>query len=267
VGNTTARPLVDGNRIDPLDGGNEAYPLMLTAIDEAKRSIALASYIFDNDPTGRIFAEALGRAVARGVEVRVLIDGIGSSYTFPSITRALTSRGVKAARFLPTSVPFYFPYANLRNHRKIMVVDGQIGFTGGLNIRDGCWLAHEPRHPVRDTHFRLEGPVVAQLLERGAGPLAWPLRDRRDPHRQTAQPGLPHHLAQIRIHHRATLDQRQPRALHLLAVETISLAGSAAKTLDVHPRIVGLPLRQTQAGSVAICDKPARKPVLPSFYG
>ena len=165
VGNTTARPLVDGNRIDPLDGGDEAYPLMLTAIDEAKRSIALASYIFDNDPTGRIFAEALGRAVARGVEVRVLIDGIGSSYTFPSITRALTSRGVKAARFLPTSVPFYFPYANLRNHRKIMVVDGQIGFTGGLNIRDGCWLAHEPRHPVRDTHFRLEGPVVAQLLE------------------------------------------------------------------------------------------------------
>jgi len=165
VGNTTARPLVDGNRIEPLDGGDEAYPLMLTAIDEAKRSVALASYIFDNDPTGRIFAEALGRAVARGVEVRVLIDGIGSSYTFPSITRALTSRGVKAARFLPTSVPFYFPYANLRNHRKIMVVDGQIGFTGGLNIRDGCWLAHEPRHPVRDTHFRLEGPVVAQLLE------------------------------------------------------------------------------------------------------
>jgi cardiolipin synthase len=72
---------------------------------------------------------------------------------------------VKVSCFLPTSVPFYFPYANLRNHRKLMVVDGRIGFTGGLNIRDGCWLAHEPRHPVRDTHFRLTGPVVAQLLE------------------------------------------------------------------------------------------------------
>jgi len=165
VGNVTARPLVEGNRIEPLDGGDEAYPLMLAAIDAATRSIALASYIFDNDPTGRIFAEALGRAVARGVEVRVLIDGIGSSYTFPPITGILASRGVKAARFLPTSVPFYFPYANLRNHRKIMVVDGRVGFTGGLNIRDGCWLAHEPRHPVRDAHFRLEGPVVAQLLE------------------------------------------------------------------------------------------------------
>jgi cardiolipin synthase len=69
------------------------------------------------------------------------------------------------ARFLPTTVPFYFPYANLRNHRKIMVVDGRIGFTGGLNIRDGCWLAHAPAHPVHDTHFRIAGPVVAQLLE------------------------------------------------------------------------------------------------------
>jgi cardiolipin synthase len=165
VGNVTDRPLVDGNRIQPLDGGDEAYPLMLRAIDEATRSVAIASYIFDNDPTGRIFAETLGRAAARGVEVRVLVDGIGSTYTFPPITGVLAARGVKAARFLPTSVPFYFPYANLRNHRKIMVVDGRVGFTGGLNIRDGCWLAHGPRHPVRDTHFRLQGPVVAQLLE------------------------------------------------------------------------------------------------------
>ncbi|MCE9630437.1 MAG: PLDc N-terminal domain-containing protein [Planctomycetia bacterium] len=165
VGNVTGRPLVDGNTIIPLDGGNEAYPEMLESIDAASRSVAIASYIFDNDPTGKVFAEALGRAVARGVEVRVLIDGIGSTYTFPPITSVLANRGVRVERFLPTSVPFYFPYANLRNHRKIMVVDGRIGFTGGLNIRDGCWLAHNPAHPVRDTHFRLEGPVVTQLLE------------------------------------------------------------------------------------------------------
>jgi cardiolipin synthase len=165
VGNVTDRPLVDGNAIEPLAGGDEAYPRMLEAIEGATRSVALASYIFDNDPTGRIFAEALGRATARGVEVRVLIDGIGSVYTWPPITRTLAARGVRSARFLPTTVPFYFPYANLRNHRKIMVVDGRVGFTGGLNIRDGCWLAHEPAHPVRDTHFRVEGPVVAQLLE------------------------------------------------------------------------------------------------------
>ena len=165
VGQVTDRPLADGNTIEPLAGGDEAYPRMLAAIDAAKRSIGMASYIFDNDPTGRIFAEALGRAVKRGVEVRVLIDGIGSSYTFPSIVGVLAGKGVRAERFLPTSVPVYFPYANLRNHRKIMIVDGSAGFTGGLNIRDGCWLVHKPRHPVRDMHFALRGPVVAQLLE------------------------------------------------------------------------------------------------------
>jgi cardiolipin synthase len=165
VGQVTDRPLVDGNAIEPLAGGDEAYPRMLAAIDAATRSVALASYIFDNDPTGRIFADALARAVKRGVDVRVLIDGIGSTYTFPSIVGVLTGKGVRAERFLPTSVPVYFPYANLRNHRKIMVVDGRIGFTGGLNIRDGCWLAHQPAHPVRDMHFELRGPVVTQLLE------------------------------------------------------------------------------------------------------
>jgi cardiolipin synthase len=72
---------------------------------------------------------------------------------------------VRVDRFLPTTVPIYFPYANLRNHRKILVVDGEMGFTGGLNIRDGCWLAHQPRHPVRDMHFQVRGPVVTQLLE------------------------------------------------------------------------------------------------------
>jgi cardiolipin synthase len=164
-GEVTDRPLVDGNRIEPLAGGDEAYPRMLDAIDHAERSVAIASYIFDNDPTGRLFAEALGRAAHRGVEVRVLVDGIGSTYTFPPITGLLAAKGVRVERFLPASVPIYFSYANLRNHRKIMVVDGAVGFTGGLNIRDGCWLAHRPRNPVRDTHFLLHGPIVAQLLE------------------------------------------------------------------------------------------------------
>jgi cardiolipin synthase len=165
VGEVTGRDLVDGNRIEPLDGGDTAYPRMLDAIGAAQRSIGMASYIFDNDPTGRIFVDALAAAVKRGVAVRVLIDGIGSSYTWPSIVGRLARAGVRVDRFLPTSVPIYFPYANLRNHRKILVVDGTVGFTGGLNIRDGCWLAHKPRHPVRDMHFELRGPVVAHLLE------------------------------------------------------------------------------------------------------
>lgn len=165
VRDVTGRDLCDGNQIEPLDGGDEAYPRMLDAIAEARRSIGMASYIFDNDPTGRIFADALAAAVKRGVEVRVLIDGIGSTYTWPSIVARLAKAGVRVDRFLPTSVPIYFPYANLRNHRKILVVDGEVGFTGGLNIRDGCWLSHKPRHPVRDMHFELRGPIIAHLLE------------------------------------------------------------------------------------------------------
>jgi cardiolipin synthase len=165
VGAVTDRALLDGNALEPLHGGDEAYPRMLAAIDAAQRSIGLASYIFDNDPTGRLFIEALGRAVDRGVAVRVLIDGIGSRYTFPTSVGLLEKRGVPVARFLPTTVPLYFPYANLRNHRKILVIDGRIGFTGGLNIRHGCWLSKNPPHPVKDMHFALAGPVVAHLLE------------------------------------------------------------------------------------------------------
>ena len=165
VGEVTERPLLDGNTVEPLAGGDAAYPQMLAAIDAAERSIGLASYIFDNDPTGKLFIDALGRAVDRGVAVRVLVDGIGSRYSFPTSVGLLEHRGVPVARFLPTTVPLYFPYANLRNHRKILVVDGRLGFTGGLNIRHGCWLSKNPPHPVRDMHFKLTGPAVTQLLE------------------------------------------------------------------------------------------------------
>jgi len=165
VGRITRRPLADHNRLVPLDGGDEAYPAMLDAIATASRSIALSSYIFDRDPTGLQFVEALAAAVRRGVEVRVLVDGIGASYSFPSIMRPLENAGVTAGLFLPTSVPIYFPYANLRNHRKLLVVDGRVGFTGGLNIRHSCRLSEHPRHPVRDLHFTIEGPVTAQLLQ------------------------------------------------------------------------------------------------------
>jgi cardiolipin synthase len=161
----TQQTLVDDNRITPLDGGDAAYPVMLEAIATAQRSVALSSYIFDRDPTGKMFVDALAAASRRGVEVRVLIDGIGVSYSLPSILTLLERAGVRSELFLPTSVPIYFPYANLRNHRKILVVDGRVGFTGGLNIRHSCRLSENPRHPVRDLHFRIEGPVTAQLLQ------------------------------------------------------------------------------------------------------
>ena len=161
----TARPLLAGNRIEPLRNGDTAFPAMLEAIDGATRSVALQSYIFDNDFAGHEFRDALRRACERGVAVRVLIDDVGSRYTRPPMVEGLHRAGVPVAAFLPTRVPRLFQYANLRNHRKILVVDGRTGFTGGMNIREGNWLSRQPKDPVRCIHFRIEGPVVADMQE------------------------------------------------------------------------------------------------------
>jgi len=165
VDKVVARPLLAGNRLDPLHDGDAAFPAMLEAIAAAQRTLALSTYIFDRDAAGEAFARALGDAVRRGVAVRVLVDATGSCYSWPAIWSRLRREGVRHARFLPT-----FPFGplvtlNLRNHRKLLVVDGRLGFTGGLNLRVGHWLAKHPRNPVRDLHFRVEGPVVAQLQE------------------------------------------------------------------------------------------------------
>jgi cardiolipin synthase A/B len=163
VGKVVPEPLTPGNRVDPLLNGDEAYPAMIEAIEAARHSIALSTYIFDNDAIGRQFAEALARAVDRGIEVRVLIDDTGARYSFPSIVPLLRKKRVPIARFLPSLLPWRFMSINMRNHRKIMVVDGQTGFTGGMNIRHGHLLKDRPNHPTQDLHFRIDGPVVAQL--------------------------------------------------------------------------------------------------------
>lgn len=158
-------PFTMGNRVTPLRNGDEAYPAMLEAIAAAERSVALATYIFNLDPVGRRFVEALARAVDRGVEVRVLVDGLGSFYSLPPVTGELRRRGVPAARFLYSLLPWRMPYVNLRSHRKILVVDGRVGFTGGLNIKEGHLLSAAPRWPTGDLHFRLDGPIVGQLMD------------------------------------------------------------------------------------------------------
>ncbi|CAG0938864.1 cardiolipin synthase A/B [Gammaproteobacteria bacterium] len=161
----SAEPLEGGNCIEPLLDGDQAYPAMIEAITGARRSISLATYIFDRGIVADAFADALEAAVARGVEVRVLIDGLGARYSRPPIRGELQRRGIRVASFLPVRFPLPNPYANLRNHRKILVVDGGIAFTGGLNIRDACLLARPSAFPTRDTHFRLRGPVVHHLQD------------------------------------------------------------------------------------------------------
>ena len=163
VGRIVDQPLVAGNLLAPLQDGEEAYPPMLAAIEGAERSLTLSTYIFDNDDTGKRFQRALAAAVERGVEVRVLIDGVGARYSFPPTRRELRRLGVPVAIFLPTLLPWRMPWLNLRTHRKILVADGRVAFVGGINIRHEHLVGGGAAHPVRDLHFRLEGPAVAQV--------------------------------------------------------------------------------------------------------
>ncbi|MEQ1861375.1 MAG: phospholipase D-like domain-containing protein [Chthoniobacteraceae bacterium] len=162
VGQLVPRALLAGNRIEPLIDGAQAYPAMLEAIDGARESLALATYIFDRDGIGQRFVDALGRAVARGVEVRVLLDDTDARFSWGSAAPALRRAGVTVGVFNPTLVPARFLVANLRNHSKILVADGRVGFTGGINIASDYWGQDECS---RDLHFRLHGPVVAHLAE------------------------------------------------------------------------------------------------------
>ena len=138
---------------------------MLQAIRDASHAVAMQSYIFDNDPIGREMAQALIEAHGRGVQVRVLIDAIGSRYSRPPIVRMLARGGVPVARFMTNPLGVLrMPYANLRSHRKILVVDGRVGFTGGMNVRAAFVTALSGADTNADTHFRLEGPIVTQLM-------------------------------------------------------------------------------------------------------
>jgi cardiolipin synthase A/B len=158
-----AFPLVAGNSVEALENGDEAFPPMLAAIAGAKLSIGLSTYIFDNDVSGAQFADALVDAHKRGVEVRVIIDAVGQHYSLSSMVRRLRAAGVTAAAFMPILAPGNLSALNLRNHRKLLVVDGRNAFTGGMNIRAGNVLATPSRHPIRDLQFHVRGPVVAQL--------------------------------------------------------------------------------------------------------
>ncbi|WP_051883618.1 phospholipase D-like domain-containing protein [Salinisphaera hydrothermalis] len=159
----SAWPVVAGNRVDVLNNGDKAYPPMVEAIEAATEFVYLTTYIFETNRVGQRFIAALSRAADRGVDVRVLIDGVGEWYAWPGKRPVgeLEAAGVTVARFLP---PRLWPPAlrlNLRNHRKILVTDGGIAFTGGMNIGDRHFVS--ANSGVADMHFRLAGPIVRQI--------------------------------------------------------------------------------------------------------
>ena len=151
--------LLPGNTIIPLENGEEAYPAMLAAIENGVSSVHLCTYIFDGDTTGRRFVAALKGAAERGVEVRVIVDSLGEKYSSPTARKLLKGSAVQFRSFLPLRPGGYL---NLRNHRKILVVDGMLAFTGGMNIGDRH-LVSGPAPLVKDLHFQVAGPAVADL--------------------------------------------------------------------------------------------------------
>ncbi len=155
-------PFVDGNRHRALLNGDEIFPEMLAALRGAQRTINFETYIYWSGDIGQTFAEALSERARAGIAVRVLLDWVGSAKMEPELLKQLEESGVMVTRYHP---PHWSTLGKLNNrtHRKLLIVDGRIGFTGGVGIAPE-WTGHaqDPEH-WRDTHFKVEGPVVAQM--------------------------------------------------------------------------------------------------------
>ena len=157
-------PVLRGNRVELLVDGDQYYPCLLEAIANARSSIHLQTFIFGRDRTGHEFLDALIERVRAGVEVRLLYDRFGSTYAhFSGFFRRAIRAGVKVK-----SITQVYPLkgrfqVNLRNHRKVAVIDGTTGFVGGINLQDRNRTGDVDGPPLRDYHARIEGPAVAGL--------------------------------------------------------------------------------------------------------
>jgi cardiolipin synthase len=155
-------PIVGGNRVDVLLNGDEIFPAMLAAIQSAERSITYAQYIFQDGPIAVRLTEALADRCRAGVTTNILVDGFGSLQMAPGLRDRLTASGCHVVTHRPLA-PYTIRKTNNRNHRRILVVDGRIGFTGGSGVTEQ-WMGdgRTPGH-WRETDVRVEGPVVEHL--------------------------------------------------------------------------------------------------------
>lgn len=162
MGQLLGPPLVEGNGVTSLINGHQIFPAMLAAIERAERTICFETYIYWSGDIGKRFSQELSRQARRGVRVHVLIDWLGSSKMDDALIDQMTEAGVEVERYRPLHW-YHLARMNHRTHRKLLIVDGKVGFTGGVGIAD-VWLgdADSPEH-WRDSHFQLEGPAVAQM--------------------------------------------------------------------------------------------------------
>jgi cardiolipin synthase len=162
LGTLLGPTILAGNRVANLENGAEIFPAMLDAIRQAKRTINFETYIYWSGEIGREFVEALSERARAGVEVQVLIDWAGSQRMDQAMLAQMKAAGVAVERYHPLKW-YHLARMNNRTHRKLLIVDGRIGFTGGVGIADN-WAgnADSPNH-WRDSHYRIEGPAVAQM--------------------------------------------------------------------------------------------------------
>ena len=155
-------PIVEGNKVQVLLNGDEIFPAMLAAIRGAQKSITFETYIYWSETIGREFTDALMERARAGVKVHLMLDFIGSMKMDDKSLAELRAAGVQVQRY---HKPVWWKLTRLNNrtHRKVMVVDGKIGFTGGVGIADKWRGAGQDENHWRDSHFRVEGPVVGQI--------------------------------------------------------------------------------------------------------
>ena len=154
--------LLEGNRVQTLLNGDAIFPPMLAAIRGAQKTITFETYIYWSGAIGDEFAQALADRARQGVQVHVLLDWVGSSKMEDSLLTSMTQAGVQVRKFHPPNWS-HLGRLNNRTHRKLLIVDGREAFTGGVGVaQQWTGKAQDPEH-WRDTHFRVEGPVVAQM--------------------------------------------------------------------------------------------------------
>jgi cardiolipin synthase A/B len=182
---------VDGNEVTLLQAGAEFFPALLDAVGAARRHVWIETYIYADDDTGRRIAAALAAAAARGVEVRLLVDGFGTRQLPPAIDATLREAGVAVRTYAPVRRLLTLNRERLRRlHRKLACIDGAVGFVGGINILDDLWDPNHGAldHPRLDYAVHLRGPIVADVHYAMAR-LWWQLSMREVPRRLTGRGG------------------------------------------------------------------------------
>ena len=163
VNKLTEPHLFMGNDITVFTSGEEKFEAMLRDIEQAREHIHLQYFIIENDTSGKRLIELLERKAREGVQVKVLYDYVGSFYFRPKILKRMRAAGIDVHPFMELTLTKFLFRLNWRNHRKIVVIDGEIGYVGGMNIADRYIIGDKRQLPWRDTHLRIVGESVTAM--------------------------------------------------------------------------------------------------------